>query len=92
MANKQNRYAPEFRRQMVELARAGRTPAELSREFGPSAWTIALILTRGAELALDAGTLAPAPGGQPGAPAIETLEAAERSHILKALEWHAAGG
>ena len=58
MANKQNRYAPEFRRQMVELARAGRTPAELSREFGPSAWTIALILTRGAELALDAGKLA----------------------------------
>jgi transposase len=42
MANKQNRYAPEFRRQMVELVRAGRTPAELSREFGPSAWTIGL--------------------------------------------------
>ena len=42
MANKQNRYAPEFRRQMVELARTGRSPAELSREFGPSAWTIAL--------------------------------------------------
>ena len=55
MANKENRYAPEFRRQMVELARAGRTPAELSREFGPSAWTIAVILTRGAELAFDAG-------------------------------------
>jgi len=42
MANKQNRYAPEFRRQMIELVRAGRTPAELSREFGPSAWTIGL--------------------------------------------------
>lgn len=42
MANKQNRYAPEFRRQMVELVRTGRSPAELSREFGPSAWTIAL--------------------------------------------------
>lgn len=42
MANKQNRYAPEFRRQMVELVRTGRTPAELSREFGPSAWTIGL--------------------------------------------------
>ena len=26
-------YAPEFRRQMVELVRAGRSPAELSREF-----------------------------------------------------------
>lgn len=42
MASKQNRYAPEFRRQMIELVRAGRKPAELSREFGPSAWTIAL--------------------------------------------------
>ena len=27
-------YPPEFRRQMVELVRAGRTPEELSREFG----------------------------------------------------------
>lgn len=33
-------YAPEFRRQMVELVRAGRTPEELSREFEPSAQTI----------------------------------------------------
>ena len=29
-------YPPEFRRQMVELVRAGRTPEELSREFEPS--------------------------------------------------------
>jgi transposase len=41
MAKKTNRYAPEFRRQMVELVRAGRTPSELSREFGPTSWTIA---------------------------------------------------
>ena len=33
-------YAPEFRRQMVELVRAGRTPEELGREFEPSAQTI----------------------------------------------------
>ena len=26
-------YAPEYRRQMVELVRAGRTPGELAREF-----------------------------------------------------------
>jgi len=26
-------YAPEFRRQMVDLVRSGRTPEELSREF-----------------------------------------------------------
>ncbi len=29
-------YPPEFRRQMVELVRAGRTPQELSKEFEPS--------------------------------------------------------
>lgn len=40
MANKANRYAPEFRRQMVELVRAGRTPSELSREFGVTSWSI----------------------------------------------------
>jgi len=53
MADKSVRYAPEFRRQMVELVRAGRTPASLAREFGPSAWTIALWVKRAAR---DAGT------------------------------------
>jgi transposase len=33
-------YPPEFRRQMVELVRSGRTPEELSREFEPSAQSI----------------------------------------------------
>ena len=33
-------YAPEFRQQMIELVRAGRTPQELSREFEPTAQTI----------------------------------------------------
>jgi transposase len=33
-------YPPEFRQQIVELARAGRTPEELSREFEPTATTI----------------------------------------------------
>ena len=37
---KRIRYAPEFRRQMVELVRAGRTPEELAREFEPTANTI----------------------------------------------------
>ena len=32
---------PEFRRQMVNLVSAGRTPEELSREFEPSAASIA---------------------------------------------------
>ena len=33
-------YPLEFRRQMVELVRAGRTTEELAREFEPSAQTI----------------------------------------------------
>ncbi len=35
-----NRYAPEFRHQMVELVRAGRQPVELAKEFGCSTWSI----------------------------------------------------
>ena len=34
-------YPPEFRKQMVELVRAGRSLAELAREFEPTAQTIA---------------------------------------------------
>ena len=33
-------YAPEYRRQMVELIRAGRSPGELAREFECSASAI----------------------------------------------------
>jgi len=33
-------YPPEFRRQMVELVHAGRTPEELAREFEPTAQAI----------------------------------------------------
>lgn len=40
MGQRNNRYAPEFRRQMVELHRAGRTFAELSAEFGCTSWSI----------------------------------------------------
>jgi transposase len=33
-------YPPEFRRQMVELVRSGRSPEALSREFEPTAQSI----------------------------------------------------
>src|ERR1700749_5303317 len=33
-------YSPEFRRQMVDLVRAGRSPEELAREFEPTAQSI----------------------------------------------------
>lgn len=40
MAGSHAPYPPEFRRQMVELVRSGRTPQELAREFEPSAGAI----------------------------------------------------
>ena len=33
-------YPAEFRQQIIELAAASKTPAELSREFGPTTQTI----------------------------------------------------
>jgi transposase len=33
-------YPPEFRQQIIELVRAGRTPEELAEEFEPSAESI----------------------------------------------------
>ena len=35
-------YSPEFRRQMVDLVRAGRSPEDLSREFEPTARSISV--------------------------------------------------
>jgi len=40
MGRRRAPYPPEFRRQMVELVRAGRTPEELGREFEPTAQAI----------------------------------------------------
>ncbi len=40
MSRKNRPYPLEFRRQMIELVRAGRTAEELSREFEPSAQAI----------------------------------------------------
>lgn len=34
-------YSKEYRDRIVELVRAGRTPAQLAKEFEPSKWTIA---------------------------------------------------
>ena len=41
MAKTKPPYPAQFRQQIIELARVGRTPAELSREFGPTAQSIA---------------------------------------------------
>ena len=37
MGRTRKAYAPEFRRRMVELVRAGRSPESLAKEFEPSA-------------------------------------------------------
>jgi transposase len=42
MVQRTVRYTPEFKRQMVDLVRSGRSPASLAKEFGPTAWSIAL--------------------------------------------------
>jgi transposase len=34
------RYTPEYRRRMIELVRAGRSPDELAKEFEPTAQSI----------------------------------------------------
>lgn len=40
MGKSQRPYPAEFRRQMVDLVRSGRTPEELGRQFDPSAESI----------------------------------------------------
>ena len=40
MRRSRRSYPPEFRQQMVELVRAGRSPESLAREFEPSAQAI----------------------------------------------------
>ena len=53
-------YPAEFRQQIVELAQAGRSVAELSREFGPSGQTILNWL---AQASRDAGKTLPGKDG-----------------------------
>ena len=52
MARTRPPYPAEFRDQIIELAKTGRSPAELSREFGPTTQTI---LNWMAQAARDAG-------------------------------------
>jgi transposase len=40
MPNTHNRYPEEFKKKLVALAREGRTPQELARQFEPSAQAI----------------------------------------------------
>lgn len=64
-------YPAEFRQQIIELARAGRTPSQLSREFGPTAQSIANWIAQDAR---DRGK--PLPGK-------EGLTMAEREELVR---------
>ena len=64
-------YPAEFRQQIIELSQAGRSPQELSREFGPTSQTIVNWL---AQAARDAGK--PLPGK-------EGLSSTERAELAK---------
>lgn len=64
-------YPPEFRQQMIELVRAGKMPAELSREFGCSAQVISNWV---AQAAIDAGKPLPGRNG---------LTSAEREELTR---------
>jgi transposase len=52
MSRTRRGYPPEYRAQLVELVRAGRSPAELAREFEPTAQAIRNWVTQSAR---DAG-------------------------------------
>jgi len=57
-------YPPEFRRQMVDLVRSGRTPEELSREFEPTAQSISAWVKQAERDVGKAPTDQPAPTGK----------------------------
>ncbi len=90
-------YPAEFRQQIIELARAGRTPTELSREFGCSAQTI---INWVAQAAIDAGKPLPGKDGLSTAEReklsrlrrqVRQLQM-ERDILAKATAWFAGKG
>jgi transposase len=90
-------YPAEFRQQIVELARAGRTPTELSREFGCSAQAVANWV---AQAAIDAGKPLAGKNGLSSAEREELNRLRrenrqlklERDILSKATAWFAARG
>jgi transposase len=90
-------YAAEFRKQMVDLVHVGRSPAELSREFGVSAQTIANWV---AQEAIDSGKPPPGKNGltTPERDELTRLRREnkrlqmERDILAKATAWFAGRG
>ena len=97
MAKSRPPYPAEFRQQMIELAQAGRTPTELSREFDVSAQSIANWVS---QAAIDRGKPLP---GKDGLTSAEREELSrlrrenrqlkmERDILAKATAWFAKRG
>jgi transposase len=95
MSKTRTPYPAEFRQQMIELVRAGRRPAELSREFGVTAQTICNWV---GQANIDAGV-----AGANGLSSVEREELmrlrrqvrqlqTERDILSKATAWFAARG
>jgi transposase len=76
-------YPPEFRRQIVELVRAGRSPSELAREFEPS---VQAIRNWVAEAGRQEGRLPSSPAASAGLTANEREELARLRHENKQLK------
>ena len=76
-------YSPEFRRQMVDLVRAGRSPEDLSREFEPTAPSI------GAWVAAADKQEGRREGTTPGLAAAERDELARLRREISSSEWSA---
>lgn len=90
-------YPAAFRQQMTELVRTGKTPAELSREFGCSAQTISNWV---GQEAIDRGKPLPGKEGLSSAEREELVRLRrenrrlqmERDILAKATAWFAAKG
>ena len=97
MAKTRPPYPAAFREQLIELARTGKTPAELSREFGCSAQTISNWV---AQAARDKGKALPGKEGLSSAEREELTRLrrqvrqlqTERDILAKATAWFAAKG
>jgi transposase len=90
-------YPAAFREQMIELVKAGKSPAELSREFGCSAQTISNWV---GQEAIDCGKPLPGKDGLTSAEREELVRLRrenrrlqmERDILAKATAWFAAKG
>ena len=90
-------YPAQFRQQMIELVGAGKSPAELGREFGCSAQTISNWV---AQAAIDRGKPLPGKDGLSSAEREELTRLRrenrrlqmERDILAKATAWFAAKG